>query len=194
MLPKNKIILSLYLLPVENGVSFFHRVFFAPNPHNLPFRQIVTHIFIHSYFSYFRLFSELSTLSTILYTFLRSTQCGFPVYNFVYITISPESPILPCFPPFFNILVDDNISQNGFLHIIHIVHSPFSSTVLFSRNVFSAKHPLFSVFVLPLRFCFFLRHFSLLYQSACFCAIFHLLFFHLRLENPACKIRENQRR
>ena len=46
----------------------------------------------------------------------------------------------------------------------------------------------------PLRFCFFLRHFSLLYQSACFCAIFHLLFFHLRLENPACKIRENQRR
>ena len=42
--------------------------------------------------------------------------------------------------PQFGFLVDDNISQNGFLHIIHIVHSPFSSTVPFSRNVFSAKH------------------------------------------------------
>lgn len=120
--------------------SFFPQGLFAPNPHNLSFRQIVTHIFIHSYFP---VFSPVFRVIHIVHNFihiLRSTQCGFPVYNFVYITISPESPILPCFPPFSTFLVDDNISQNGFLHIIHIVHSPFSSTVPFSRNVFSAKH------------------------------------------------------
>ena len=67
---ENKIILSLYLLPVENGVFLFSTgSFLSPNPHNLPFRQIVTHIFIHSYFPVFSPVSELSTLSTILYTF-----------------------------------------------------------------------------------------------------------------------------
>ena len=69
MLPKNKIILSLYLLPVENGVFLFSTgSFFASNPHNLSFRQIVTHIFIHSYFP---VFSPVFRVIHIVHNFIH---------------------------------------------------------------------------------------------------------------------------
>ena len=66
---KIKIILSLYLLPVENGVFLFSTgSFFAPNPHNLSFRQIVTHIFIHSYFP---VFSPVFRVIHIVHNFIH---------------------------------------------------------------------------------------------------------------------------
>ena len=66
---RNKIILSLYLLPVENGVFLFSTgSFFAPNPHNLSFRQIVTHIFIHSYFP---VFSPVFRVIHIVHNFIH---------------------------------------------------------------------------------------------------------------------------
>ena len=103
LLPKNEIRLLAFTCSLwkMEFLFFFHR---SPESTQSAFSPNSLRTFLFTaIFLYFRLFSELSTLSTILYTFLRSTQCGFPVYNFVYITISPESPILPCFPPFFNI-------------------------------------------------------------------------------------------
>ena len=121
--------------------SFFHRVFFcsestqsvfSPNSYAHFYSQLFSCIFacFQSYphcpqfYTHFYDPHNVDSLCITLFT-LRYQQ------KFLH---------FPVFRHFSTFLVDDNIPQNGFLHIIHIVHSPFSSTVPFSRNVFSAKH------------------------------------------------------